>query len=364
MYIWEHQDWPRFRWDAHAVAQPLEHAHLLQGRLLGRMERFGLVQQDEAALSATTDEVVQTADIEGESLNRASVRSSLARRIGLPDAGLAPEDRRVDGIVDVLLDATRAHKQPLTKARLCGWQAALFPTGRSGLSHVQTGAWRDDSDGPMQVVSGPIGRSKIDFKAPPAAHIDAEMAVFLDWFEQSAATDGILGAAIAHLWFVTIHPFEDGNGRLARVLADMRLARSEQQPRRFYSLSREIRRDRGAYYTSLERTQKGDLDVTAHLLWFLRCFSSAIAQAGFMADEVLRKAEFWHGHAATVFNTRQIMMLNTVLDGFDGKLTARKWALIAKCSPPTAQRDIRDLLERGVLVREEGGSKNTSYRVA
>jgi Fic family protein len=361
MYIWERPDWPHFRWDANKLAQPLAAAHLKQGRLLGRLERLGFPLQVEAELQATTEEAVKNAEIEGEILNRASVRSSIARRLGVPDAALGPVDRRAEGIVEMTLDATRNCAAPLTRERLFAWQAALFPTGRSGLLQIRVGTWRDDARGPMQVVSGPIGQETIHYQAPPAERIEAEMQAFITWFNEPLAMDGILHAATAHLWFVTIHPFEDGNGRIARVLADMSLARSENSPQRFYSLSGQIRRDRSSYYGSLERTQKGDLDITARLLWFVECFSKTIDEAERSCAHVLHKAEFWHRHALAPFNERQRMMLNRVLEDFEGKLTARKWAAIAKCSMPTAQRDIKELIDHGVLVRNEGGSKNTSY---
>lgn len=363
MYIWELPDWPQFRWDANALAQPLAAVHLKQGRLLGRLERLGFALQVEAELQATTEEAVKNAEIEGEILNRESVRSSIARRLGVPNAALGPVDRRADGIVEMTLDATRNCMAPLTRERLFAWQAALFPTGRSGLHEIRIGTWRDDARGPMQVVSGPIGREKVHYQAPPAEQVEAEMQAFIAWFNEPPVIDGVLHAAIAHLWFVTIHPFEDGNGRIARVLADMSLARSENSPQRFYSLSSLIRRDRSGYYGSLERTQKGDLDITARLLWFVECFSKTIDEAEHSCADVLHKAEFWHRHALTPFNERQRIMLNRILDGFEGKLTARKWAIIAKCSMPTAQRDIKDMIDRGILIRNEGGSKNTSYSV-
>jgi len=363
MYIWELPDWPRFRWDADELALPLAAAHLKQGKLLGRMERLGFALRCEAELEATTEEAVKNAEIEGETLNRESVRSSVARRLGIPDAALGPEDRRADGLVEMMLDATRNFSIPLTRERLFAWQAALFPTGRSGLDAIRLGAWRDDASGPMQVVSGPIGRQKVHFEAPPAARVDAEMQAFLAWFNEPQAIDGILHAAVAHLRFVTIHPFDDGNGRIARALADMSLARAENSPQRFYSLSGQIRRDRSSYYGSLERTQKGGLDITARLLWFVECFAKTLDAAELACASVLHKAEFWHRHALTPLNERQQTMLNRLLDGFQGKLTARKWTAIAKCSMPTAQRDIKDLVDRGVLMRNEGGTKNTSYSV-
>lgn len=364
MYIWELPDWPHFRWDAAALAQPLAAAHLKQGRLLGRLERLGFELRGQAELQAVTEETLKNAEIEGEILNAASVRSSVARRLGVPDGGLGPEDRRAEGMVEMVLDATKNFAAPLTFERLFAWQAALFPTGRSGLRVIRVGGWRKDVDGPMQVVSGAEGRQRLHYQAPPAERIEKEMAVLIEWFNAPPALDGIVAAALAHLWFVTIHPFDDGNGRIARALADMALARSESAPNRFYSLSSQIRRERPDYYASLERTQKGDLDVTARLLWFTACFSRAIDAAEEASAGVLRKAEFWQRHSLVPLNERQRTVLNRVLGDFEGKLTARKWAVIAKCSMATAQRDIKELMDRGLLIRNEGGSKNTSYTIA
>lgn len=363
MYIWQLRDWPQFRWDANRLARPLAAAHLQQGRLLGRLERLGFELRIEAELQATTEEAVKNAEIEGEHLDRGNVRSSLARRLGVPQAALGPTDRKADGMVEMTLDATRDLTAPLTRDRLFAWQAALFPTGRSGLSAIKTGAWRDDARGPMQVVSGRIGEETVHYQAPGAQRIDAEMQAFIRWFNEPPGIDGILHAAIAHFWFVTIHPFEDGNGRIARVLADMSLARSENSSQRFYSLSGQIRRDRSSYYGSLERAQKGGLDITDRLVWFVECLSATLEEAERACSGVLVKAEFWQRHTLTQFNERQRMILNRFLDGFEGNLTARKWEVLAKCSMPTAQRDVKELVDLGVLVRNEGGSKNTSYRV-
>jgi Fic family protein len=364
MYIWELPDWPRFRWDATALAQPLAEAHLKQGRFLGRMERLGFELRGEAELQAVTEEALKNAEIEGERLNRESVRSSVARRLGVPNGALGPEDRRAEGIVEMTLDAAKNFAVPLTCERLFAWQAALFPTGRSGLHAIAIGGWRDDAHGPMRVVSGATGHQRVHYQAPPAARIAAEMTAFLAWFNEPPKIDGIVAAALAHLWFVTIHPFDDGNGRIARTLAGMALARSENSPDRFYSLSSQIRRERPEYYESLERTQKGDLDVTTRLLWFIACFSSALEAAEQACTGVLRKADFWQRHSLTPLNERQRKVLNRFLGEFEGKLTARKWAALVKCSTATAQRDIKELVDRGVLVRNEGGSKNTSYAIA
>jgi Fic family protein len=364
MYIWELPDWPHFRWEASALAQPLAEAHLKQGRFLGRMERLGFALRTEAQLLAVTEEAVKNAEIEGEHLNPASVRSSVARHLGIPDGGLGPDDRRAEGLVEMTLDATKNYAVPVTRDRLVAWHAALFPTGRSGLQAITIGGWRMDAQGPMQVVSGAVGRQRVHYHAPPAARLEAEMGGFLGWFNDPPPLDGIVTAALAHLWFVTIHPFDDGNGRIARTLADRALARSEHSPIRFYSLSSQIRRERPDYYASLEQTQKGGLDVTARLLWFIACFSRAIDAAEVACAGVLRRAEFWQRHAVAPFTERQRTVLTRVLGEFEGKLTARKWAALAKCSMATAQRDIKDLVDRGVLLRNEGGSKKTSYTLA
>ncbi len=361
MYIWELPNWPHFRWNAEQLLNPLGEAHLKQGRLLGKMMQLGFELRLEAELLAVTEEAVKSAEIEGERLDPSSVRSSVARRLGVPGAALGPEDRRIEGIVAMMLDATGQLDTPLTRERLYGWQAALFPTGYSGLRKIKTGEWRDDADGPMQVLSGRVGREKLHYQAPPAERVDAEMEALLSWLNEPLTIDGILHAAIAHLWFVTIHPFDDGNGRIARALAERSLARSEHSPQRFYSLAGEIRRERPEYYASLETTQKGDLDITQRMLWFIECVSKAIDAAEVGCAEVLRKADFWQRHTGITLNERQRKVLNRFLDGFEGKLTARKWAALAKCSMPTAQRDIKELIDQGVLIRNEGGSKNTSY---
>jgi Fic family protein len=364
MYIWELPDWPRFRWNSDLLVEPLAAAHLKQGRLLGRMEQLGFDLQLKAELLATTEEAIKSSEIEGEILNLESVRASVARRLGMPDAALEPENRRVEGIVEMTLDATRNFHDSLTGDRLFGWQAALFPTGYSGVHAIKVGTWRDDAHGPMQVIDPVFGRERVYFEAPPAERVKGEMKAFLAWFNKSQTIDGIVHAAVAHLWFVTIHPFEDGNGRIARALAEMSLARSENSSQRFYSLSGQIHRDQSKYYESLEGTQKGDLDITARLLWFIEIFSKTLDAAAQTCSGILRKADFWQRHTLTPLNERQRKLLNRFLDGFEGKLTARKWSRIAKCSMPTAQRDIKELVDKGLLLRNEGGSKNTSYEIA
>ena len=325
------------------------------------MEALGFDLRREALLDTLTEDAVTSSEIEGEILDAAQVRSSVARRLGMDIAGLSHADRSVDGIVELMLDATERYAQPLAQERLFGWQAALFPTGRSGLRRITVGGWRDDSSGPMRVVSGPVGRERVHFEAPAAARLDQEIQAFLDWFNAPADTDGVLKAGLAHLWFVTVHPFDDGNGRIARAIADMALARSEGSPQRFYSMSSQIRRERAAYYNILERTQKGTTDVTEWMSWFVVCLDRAIEGAGTTLTGVLTKARFWEGIASLPINERQRVVINHLLDGFEGNLTTSRWARTTKCSQDTALRDITDLMERGILVRSPEGGRSTSY---
>ncbi len=360
-YIHELNDWPKFTWDHKAVEEPLAAVRHRQGRLFGRMEGLGLPLRSEAMLQTLTEDVIKSSEIEGEHLDRDQVRSSLARRLGMDIGALAPADRNVEGVVEMMLDATQKYKEPLTAERLFGWHAALFPTGRSGMHKIITGGWRDDRNGPMQVVSGAVGRERVHYEAVPAARVDADMKAFFAWFNAAPDTDPVLKAGIAHLWFVTIHPFEDGNGRIARAIADMALARSEESPQRFYSMSAQIRLERNAYYDILEATQKGDLDITAWLTWFLACLGRAFGGAEAILAGVLTTARFWEKHAGASFNARQRDMVSRLLGDFEGKLTSSKWAKIEKCSPDTALRDIKDLVDRGVLKKDEGGGRSTSY---
>ncbi len=363
-YIHEQTNWPRFRWDDKALAPLLAAVRHRQGKLEGQMLSLGFDLQKEAVLYTLTDDVLKTSEIEGEVLDKDQVRSSLASRLGMDIGALVPADRNVEGVVEMMLDATQQFQKPLTKERLFGWHAAMFPTGYSGLSKIKVGAWRPASAGAMQVVSGPIGRQKVHFQAPEADRLDAEMDAFLNWFEATDTVDPVMRAGIAHLWFVTIHPFEDGNGRIARAIADMALARSEQSPQRYYSMSAQIRRDRNAYYDILEATQKGDLDITAWLTWFLHCMDRAFDGAGDTLAHVLKKARFWTALKDESLNERQTKMLNRLLEGFEGKLTSGKWAKIAKTSTDTALRDITDLVSRGILIKDEGGGRSTSYSLA
>jgi Fic family protein len=363
-YIHELPDWPDFRWDQKKLAAPLAALRHRQGRLLGRMETLGFSLRAEATLRSLTLDVVKSSEIEGEILDHDQVRSSIARRLGMDIGGLAPADRNVEGVVEMMLDATQNYSVPLTAERLFGWQAALFPTGYSGMSKIAIGRWRDDSKGPMQVVSGAFGRERVHFEAPAAKRLKKEMAAFVKWFNGIDQTDPVLRAGLAHLWFVTIHPFDDGNGRIARALADMALARSEQSSQRFYSMSAQIRTERKTYYEMLQKTQKGNLDVTPWLEWFLACLDRAFDGTEETLGSVLQKARFWEAHAATSLNDRQRLMLNKLLDGFEGKLTSSKWAKIVKCSQDTALRDILALVSHGILVKDAGGGRSTSYSLA
>jgi Fic family protein len=324
------------------------------------MEALAFDFRAEAVQYTLTEDVVKSSEIEGEFLDKEQVRSSIARRLGLDIGALAPADRHVEGVVEMMLDATQNYKAPLSDERLFAWHAALFPTGRSGMTKIIVGAWRDENS-PMQVVSGPMGRERVRFEAPAAARLAEEMAAFLSWFNGQASHDPVLKAAIAHLWFVTIHPFEDGNGRIARAIADMALARSEGTSQRFYSMSAQIRQERKDYYAILETTQKGDLDITGWLLWFLGCLNRAFDGAEKILANVLRKARFWEAHASQRLNERQRKVVNRLLEGFEGKLTSSKWAKLTQTSPDTALRDINDLVARGILIREASGGRSTSY---
>ncbi len=360
-YIHELPDWSKFHWDHEALGAQLAAVRHRQGRLLGRMEALGFSFKREAVLQMLTLDVLKSNEIEGEILNAEQVRSSIARRLGLEIAGLAAVDRNLDGVVEMMLDATQNFDKPLTAERLFGWHAALFPTGRSGLHKIRVGAWRDDAKGPMQVVSGPIGHERVRYEAPAADRLDAEMAGFIDWANRQSKTDPVLKAAIAHMWFATIHPFDDGNGRIARAIADWLLARSEKSAQRFYSMSAQIRQERDAYYDVLGKTQKGTLDITNWIEWFLGCLDRAFDGTEITLAAVFRKARFWESYANAPLDERQRLVLNIMLDGLDGKLTSTKWAKLAKCSHDTALRDIRVLVERGVLVKDPAGGRSTSY---
>lgn len=360
-YIWQNTDWPAWHYDMAALAEPLARVSRAQGLLLGRLADVGLPLRDQASLVALTADVLKTSEIEGELLDVETVRSSIARRLGVDIGALAPADRQVDGVVDLVVDATAHCAEALTQERLFGWHAALFPTGQSGLFRIRVGDYRDDANGPMQVVSGSVGRQHVHFEAPPAHSLGDEMATFLTWINSDSSDHPLIRAGLAHLWLVTLHPFDDGNGRIARAVGDLLLARADGSPQRFYSLSAQIQRERRAYYDILERTQKGGMDVTPWLNWLLETLGRAVDAAQETLNAVLAKTRFWQRWVSTPFNARQTKLLNRLLDGFDGKLTSSKWAAIAKCSPDTALRDIHALLELGVLKKSTSGGRSTAY---
>ena len=361
-YIYQLENWPNFTWEQDKIALKLVEVRHQQGRLLGRMEGMGFRLQAEANLHTLTLDVLKSSEIEGEILNPDQVRSSIARRLGMDIAGLVPADRYVEGVVEMMLDATQNYSQPLTDDRLFGWHAAMFPTGRSGMNKIVVGRYRDNTlDDPMQVVSGSLGKEKVHFQALASELLQNEMTNLLNWFNADQKLDAVMKAALAHLWFVTIHPFDDGNGRITRAITDMQLSRADQSQKRFYSMSSQIRAERNEYYDILEKTQKGSLDITEWLDWFLSCLDRALANTNETLGDILQKAHFWEKHSITVLNDRQRIMLNKLLDGFEGKLTSSKWAKITKTSQDTAGRDINDLLNKGILIREPGGGRNTSY---
>lgn len=360
-YIYDNESWTDFTWDNKKVMIKLGEARNQQGRLLGKMESLGFDLQNEAVLNTLTLDVTKSSEIEGEFLDIEQVRSSIARRLGIDIAGAIESERYVDGIVEMMLDATQKFDLPLTKTRLFGWHAALFPSGWSNLNKITVAGWRKDTTGPMQVVSGPMGKEKVHYQAPGSDSIEPEMIKFLDWFENEHEIDLVLKAAIAHLWFVTVHPFDDGNGRVTRAITDMTLARSDKSIRRFYSMSAQIRAERKQYYEKLEETQKGSSDITEWILWFLQCLVNAINSTEETLSKILQKAEFWKLHSTTILNDRQQKIINRLLDGFDGKLTSSKWAKINKCSQDTALRDIQDLMKKDILQKEASGGRSTNY---
>jgi Fic family protein len=362
-YIYHHPHWPDFTWKNEAVLNLLGKARNLQGRLIGKMESMGFALRGEALLDTLTLDVIKSSEIEGELLNAEQVRSSVARKLGMEIAGSVESDRHVDGVVEMMVDATRNCFGPLTKDRLFDWHAALFPLGRSGMYKITVADWRNDSSGPMVVVSGAMGKEKVHFQAPGSELVDVEMQRFLDWFNEEQEIDLVIKAAISHLWFVTIHPFEDGNGRITRALTDMMLARADQSNQRFYSMSAQIRLERKSYYDILETTQKGSLDITGWIQWFLQCLIRALEATDQVLSKVLFKAAFWLQHRETALNDRQRKLINQLLEGFEGKLTSSKWAKIAKCSKDTAIRDINDLVQKEILQKEAAGGRSTSYEL-
>lgn len=363
-YIHNKPDWPKFTWDSDALASLLATVCHKQGRLLGRMEALGFELQSEASLAVLTSDVVKSSAIEGEIFNPEEVRSSIARRLGLDTAGLPKVSRDVDGVVEMMLDATQNFAAPLTQERLFDWHGSLFPTSRSGMRRITVGAWRTKEAGPMQVVSGPYGHEKVHFQAPDADRLNAEMTRFMEWYNAPGSIDLVLKAGIAHFWFVTIHPFEDGNGRMARAIADMTLARADNTKYRFYSMSSQIEAERKEYYRQLETAQRSDMDITRWLVWFLACLDRAMDGAEQTLSTVLYKAKLWQRINQGPVNERQRLVINRMLDGFKGFLSTSKYAQLAKCSTDTALRDIRELLERGLLAQNPSGGRSTSYRLA
>ncbi len=364
-YIHELPKWPNFTWDTQSLTQALSAVRHKQGKHLGKMEALGFEMRTEANVTALTSEIVKSSAIEGNQLDTDEVRSSIARKLGLDVAGLPNPGREVEGIVEMMLDASRKFEQPLTEERLCGWHAALFPTGRSGMDRITVGAWRKGEHGPMQVVSGPIGKERVHFQAPGAERLSVEMKRFLDWFNRSSGTDPVLKSAVAHFWFVTIHPFDDGNGRIARAIADMALSRADGSKDRFYSMSAAIEAERKEYCLQLESAQRGSLDITAWLAWFIGSLDRAIDASDILLASVLRKARLWQQINTKPVNERQREVINRMLEhDWKGNISSSKYARLAKCSQDTALRDIRELLERGVLVKNESGGRSTSYRLA
>ena len=361
MYIHQLKEWPSFTWDTEALHVRLGEVRHRQGRILGLMSSAGFKMQENAVLETLTLDVTKSSEIEGVKLNSDQVRSSIARRLGIEIAGAVPPDRNVDGVVEMMLDATQNYTDELTADRLYDWHAALFPTGRSGMHKITVAAWRTPEAGPMQLVSGAMGKEKIHFEAPQAELLAKEMNLFLQWFNAKPTTDAVLKAAIAHLWFVTIHPFDDGNGRITRAITDMQLARADGTPQRFYSMSAQILREKATYYQLLEQTQKGDLDITHWLGWFLDCLFQAMDHTEDTLTAVVTRTQFWEKNREVSLNSRQQYMVSALLDEFYGKLTSTKWAKMTKSSPDTALRDIQDLIDKGILEKETGGGRNTAY---
>lgn len=360
-YIYQYINWPNFTWDEKEILTLLGKVRHLQGKIFGQISVLGFSLKEETMLSTLTLDVLKSSEIEGEILNYEQVRSSIARKLGLDYAGMVYSDRYVDGVVEMMLDATQNYLNPLDDERLFGWHAALFPTGRSGMYKIETACYRS---GEMQVVSGSMGKEKVHFQAPPPSQVKFEMDRFLEWFNQDTRLDTVIKSAIAHFWFIIIHPFDDGNGRIARAISDLLLARSDNSPQRFYSLSNQILQERKVYYEVLQKVQYNkDGDITEWLIWFLNCLNRALGNTEKAIERVLYKAEFWDKHKDTELNSRQRLMLNKLFDGFEGKLKSSKWAKITKCSPDTALRDIKDLINKGILKQEKPGGRSTNYEL-
>ena len=363
MYIYNNPNWPNFEWNSEKLLPLLSLVRNKQGLLIGKMSVLGFDLRNEANLQILTQEIVKSTEIEGEILDKEQVRSSVARRLGLEISGLVNSERNVDGIVDLMLDAITNYDKELSKERLFSWHASLFPEGRSGMYNIKAGSWRDDSTGPMQVVSGALGKEKVHYQAPPAETLEKEMQQFIRWFNLNQKEDFVLKTAVAHLWFVTVHPFEDGNGRISRALSDMLLARSDEQTNRFYSMSTQIRKERNSYYEILEKTQKGAMDITNWLEWFLNCLLHSIENSEKLLEKIIFKHSFWIKHTGLTINDRQRKVLNLLMDDFEGALSTTKWAKIGKCSQDTALRDIQDLMEKGILMKSPQGGRSTNYEL-
>jgi len=361
MYFYQSKDWPNFKWETDTLLPYVSKVRNLQGRLIGRMEAMGFELREKAVLTTLTQDIVRSSEIEGELLNPEEVRSSVARNLGMELAGLPKASRDVEGVVEMMLDATQKYEAALTKDRLCGWHAALFPTGRSGMYKITVGDWRDDKKGPMQIVSGAMGKEKVHYTAPESKRLEEEMTQFLNWFNTDDSMEPLVKSAIAHLWFVSIHPFDDGNGRIARAIADCQLARADMTSQRFYSMSAEIMNSKNGYYDILESTQKGSMDVSQWLVWYFERLTDALEATGDTLSQILIKAKFWELHKTTQFNERQTTMLNKLLGDFIGKLHSSKWAKMTKVHRDTARRDIQDLIEKGVLLDSGEGGRSTNY---
>ena len=362
-YIWQNKDWPRFIWDDKELIPLLGRVRNIQGRLLGKMSVIGFPLGDEAVIRILTADAVKTSEIEGEKLNLAQVRSSVARHLGLEISNMVPSDRNTDGVVEMLIDASQNYTERITAKRLFEWHTSLFAAKPTWMK-ITVGNWRTDERGPMQVVSGPIGKENVHYQAPDAAEIPKAMETLMTWINEDRETEPVLKAGIAHLWFLTIHPFEDGNGRIARALTDLILARSDESPMRFYSMSAQIQSEREKYYQMLEKTQKGTLDITEWLKWFLKSLEQAILSTEDMLKNIFKKADFWKRHESIQLNERQRFMINKLTEDFEGKLKTSKWAKMTKCSQDTALRDIADLMEKGILKKEKEGGRSTNYELA
>ncbi len=361
MYLHQRKDWPDFTWDTDTLLPYVSKVRDLQGRLIGRMEGIGFELREEAVLETLTEDIIKSSEIEGEFLNPEEVRSSVARRLGMEISGLPNASRNVEGVVEMMLDATQKYKDPLTKDRMCGWQAALFPTGRSGMHKITVGEWRGDEGGPMQIISGPMGKEKVHYIAPEAHRLEEEMNRFIGWFNEDESMEPVVKSAIAHLWFVSIHPFDDGNGRIARAIADKQLARADRTGQRFYSMSAQIMKSKKGYYNILESTQKGSMDISQWLVWYFERLTESLEVTDETLSKIFIKAKFWELHKNTRFNERQITMINKLQGDFVGKLHSSKWAKMTKTHRDTARRDIQDLIAKGVLSDSGEGGRSTNY---